>query len=114
MGFPNKMVLELTCKVNETIKALYKKVEHVVSTSMAADGTKLTQFYLYDAPPIRKFAPNSKRTLGQEGLVPGANIKFGIANQNPPYPQEPAFYLKPEFLAQLPPAPPEPTMTMSS
>lgn len=93
--FPNKMILELTCKPNETVKALYMKVEFIVKQNS-------DEFYLYQTPPVVKFDATSKKSLGQEQLVPGANLFYGLVNVNPPYSQDPKYYLREEWLNKLP------------
>eukprot|EP00392_Amoebophrya_sp_AT5.2_P002015 g2020.t1 len=70
--FPNKMIFEVKCLPNETVKALYKKVAHVLRLDPDSD------FYLYDTPPIRKLLSSSRKTLTQEGLAPGSNLHIGL------------------------------------
>ncbi|CAD7930961.1 unnamed protein product [Amoebophrya sp. A25] len=126
--FPNKMIFEVKCRPNETVKALYRKVETILR--LKAD----TDFYLYDTPPIRKFSPSSRKTLTQEGLAPGSNLHLGLVTESAllqqyaqtklasngasssysnntrtvstvALPMQPEYYLTAEALALLPPEP---------
>ncbi|CAD7948173.1 unnamed protein product [Amoebophrya sp. A120] len=131
--FPNKMILEIKCKPNETVRALYAKVGSVLQLQPDTD------FYLYDTPPIRKLTVQSRKTLAAEGLAPGSNLHLGlhptsqrlqdyqrdflkkrelptVGAKRPmqashqtvaqaPLPMDAKFYLKGEWFSKLPPEP---------
>ncbi|CEL99305.1 unnamed protein product [Vitrella brassicaformis CCMP3155] len=94
--FPDKLVLQLHFRPVDTIAHVQQQIKQLLR-----EECRDLPWYIYETPPMRKFT--ARRTLHDEGLVPGAMVHFafvGAANGSAAnIPQPP--YLQASLLTHL-------------